>query len=116
MGVTCSECTIYICVCLSILGLAGIGGSFFYVGKLVENTDFFESIDSTYSDYPFYVGVGMLSLMSLFFVAGVILMITKNKCVAFCYGFCLVVPFVALLVIGATVVVAKVELPTYLTN
>ncbi len=44
------------------------------------------------------------------------MMITKNKCIAVCYGFCLLIPFMVLLVVGAAVIGAKYGVPYLLED
>jgi hypothetical protein len=58
----------------------------------------------------------MLSLMGLLLIIAIILMITKNKCVAVCYGFCLLIPFIVLTIVGAVVIGANYGLPILLEN
>jgi hypothetical protein len=64
--------------------------------------------------YPYYAGVGMLSLMGLLILFTILLMITKHKCIAFFYGFFMLLGFLILAAIGTGFIYMLIKGPDYL--
>ena len=62
---------------------------------------------SQYDDYPYYIGIGMVSLMSLLVLATLALLLTKHKCISCFYGFFLLLLFIVTLAIGGGFIWAK---------
>jgi hypothetical protein len=114
MGCSCAECTIYIFSFLSIAGLGVMGVSFFLAGSNLQSNQYF--IDNNIENYPYYSGLLLLGLMALFIITGLILMITKNKCIATCYSCCLFIPFIVMFILSIGLLWLNNRLPSYIAD